>query len=62
MSDYMWILVSINDWLYVRCYHFIFSQAIVAGKTMYISGQIGIDPTAGGNLVEGGVEKEAEQV
>ena len=37
-----------------------YSQAIRAGWTVYLSGQIGLDP-ATGNLVEG-VEKQAHQV
>ncbi|XP_035680064.1 2-iminobutanoate/2-iminopropanoate deaminase-like [Branchiostoma floridae] len=37
-----------------------YSQAVVVGDTMYISGQIGMDP-ASGNLVSGGVVPEAEQ-
>ena len=39
---------------------FAVSQAVVAGNTMYISGQIALDAT--GQIVTGGVEKEAEQV
>lgn len=39
----------------------IFSQAVVAGNTMYISGQIGVNPSTG-KLVEGGVEPECRQV
>ncbi|XP_078607409.1 2-iminobutanoate/2-iminopropanoate deaminase-like [Branchiostoma floridae x Branchiostoma japonicum] len=37
-----------------------YSQAVVVGDTMYISGQIGMDP-ASGDLVSGGVVPEAEQ-
>ncbi|XP_055346991.1 2-iminobutanoate/2-iminopropanoate deaminase-like [Paramacrobiotus metropolitanus] len=37
-----------------------YSHAVQAGGMMYISGQLGMDP-ASGNLVSGGVEKEAEQ-
>lgn len=37
-----------------------YSQAVRAGNTVYVSGQIGIDP-ATGNLVEG-VEAQIEQV
>lgn len=39
----------------------LFSQAVVAGTTMYISGCLGIDPKTN-NLVSGGVEPEAHQV
>ena len=38
-----------------------YSQAIVAGGMLYTSGQIAIDP-ATGNLVEGGVKEQTEQV
>ena len=37
------------------------SQAVVVGRTMYISGQIGLD-TVSGQLVEGGVQAQAKQV
>lgn len=37
-----------------------YSQAVVVEKTMYISGQIGMDP-ASGQLVAGGVLEEAKQ-
>jgi reactive intermediate/imine deaminase len=37
-----------------------YSQAVRAGNTLYLSGQIGIDPTTG-DLVEG-VEDQAHQV
>lgn len=37
-----------------------YSQAIKAGKTIYVSGQLGIDP-ATGNLVEGGTEAQVRQ-
>ncbi|OQV18323.1 putative Ribonuclease [Hypsibius exemplaris] len=37
-----------------------YSPAIQAGQTLYISGQLGVNP-ATGELVEGGVAKEAEQ-
>ena len=40
---------------------FYFSQAIVAGQTLYMSGQIGMTPETG-ELVQGGVEAEAKQV
>ena len=36
------------------------SQAVIVDKTMYVSGQIGMD--VAGNLVPGGVEAEAKQV
>ncbi|WP_028664650.1 RidA family protein [Runella zeae] len=38
-----------------------YSQAVLAGNTLYVSGQIPIDP-ATGNLVVGSIEDEAEQV
>jgi 2-iminobutanoate/2-iminopropanoate deaminase len=38
-----------------------YSQAVVAGDAVYTAGQIGLDP-ATGQLVEGGVEAEAERV
>lgn len=38
-----------------------YSQAILAGKTLYCSGQIGIDPDDG-EIVEGGVEAQTERV
>jgi 2-iminobutanoate/2-iminopropanoate deaminase len=37
-----------------------YSQALLAGNTLYISGQLGIDP-ATGKLVEGGTTAEGEQ-
>ena len=37
-----------------------YSQAIQTGNTLYLSGQLGIDPVAG-KLVEGGVTAQAEQ-
>jgi len=37
-----------------------YSPAILANQTLYISGQLGLDPSKG-DLVPGGVEKEAEQ-
>nr|XP_033790438.1 2-iminobutanoate/2-iminopropanoate deaminase [Geotrypetes seraphini] len=37
-----------------------YSQAVVVEKTMYISGQLGMDP-ASGQLVSGGVLEEAKQ-
>ncbi|XP_007670479.1 2-iminobutanoate/2-iminopropanoate deaminase isoform X5 [Ornithorhynchus anatinus] len=37
-----------------------YSQAVLVDKTMYISGQIGMDP-ANGQLVPGGVVEEAKQ-
>ena len=38
-----------------------YSQAIVAGGMVYTSGQIAIDP-ATGNMVEGGIAEQTEQV
>ncbi|KAJ8267607.1 hypothetical protein COCON_G00127790 [Conger conger] len=37
-----------------------YSQAVVADRTMYISGQLGMD-TASGQLVAGGVQAQAKQ-
>ncbi|XP_055349044.1 2-iminobutanoate/2-iminopropanoate deaminase-like [Paramacrobiotus metropolitanus] len=37
-----------------------YSHAIRAGRTIYLSGQLGLDPVSN-TLVTGGVEKEAEQ-
>ncbi len=38
-----------------------YSQAIVAGNVVYVSGQIGLEPKTG-KMVEGGIEAETEQV
>ncbi len=38
-----------------------FSQAVIVDKTLYTSGQIGLDP-ATGDLVPGGIHAQAEQV
>ncbi len=37
-----------------------YSQAIKAGDTVYVSGQLGIDPSTG-NFAEGGTEAQARQ-
>jgi 2-iminobutanoate/2-iminopropanoate deaminase len=37
-----------------------YSQGIVAGDLVFVSGQLGIDP-AGGHVVEGGIVEQAEQ-
>jgi 2-iminobutanoate/2-iminopropanoate deaminase len=37
-----------------------YSQAVRAGKYLFIAGQLGIDP-AEGKLVDGGVERQTEQ-
>lgn len=37
-----------------------FSPAVYAGKSLYVSGQIGVDPTTA-SLVHGGAAAEAEQ-
>ncbi len=37
-----------------------YSQAVIAGNTLYISGQLGIDPSVS-KLVEGGVIAQAHQ-
>ena len=38
-----------------------YSQAVAAGGTVYLSGQVGLDP-ATGELVKGGIEAEARRV
>lgn len=38
-----------------------YSQAVMMGNTVYLAGQIAIDP-ATGNIVEGGIEAETHQV
>ncbi len=38
-----------------------YSQAVEINSTLYISGQIPIDPSTG-NLIEGGIEEQTEQV
>lgn len=38
-----------------------YSQAVLAGNTLYISGQIAIDPYTG-KLVEGGVNKQTKRI
>jgi 2-iminobutanoate/2-iminopropanoate deaminase len=38
-----------------------YSQAIIAGGLMFVSGQVAIDPKTG-NLVEGGISEQTEQV
>lgn len=38
-----------------------YSQGIVAGDLVFVSGQLGIDP-AGGHVVEGGIVEQTEQV
>lgn len=38
-----------------------YSQAILVGNTLYISGQVPIDP-ATGKIVEGGITEQTEQV
>jgi len=38
-----------------------YNQAILAGNTLYVSGQIPMDPQTG-ELVQGGIESEARQV
>ncbi len=39
----------------------VLSQAVVADRTMYISGQLGMD-VASGQLVDGGVKAQTKQV
>lgn len=38
-----------------------YSQAVQVGSTLYLAGQIGLDPSSGA-LVEGGVEMQTKQV
>jgi 2-iminobutanoate/2-iminopropanoate deaminase len=38
-----------------------YSQAVVAGNTIYLAGQIGLEPKSG-KLVEGGIAGETKQV
>ncbi|MFB0516395.1 MAG: RidA family protein [Candidatus Neomarinimicrobiota bacterium] len=38
-----------------------YSQAVRAGRTLYLAGQIGLDPSTG-QLVSGGIENETHQV
>lgn len=38
-----------------------YSQAVKAGNTLYISGQVPIDPETG-KIVEGGIKEQTEQV
>ncbi len=38
-----------------------YNQAVLTGNTLYISGQIPLDPLSG-NLVEGDIKKETKQV
>jgi 2-iminobutanoate/2-iminopropanoate deaminase len=38
-----------------------YSQAILAGSTLYLAGQIGLDPDTG-EMVEGGIEAETRRV
>lgn len=47
--------------LYTYCISVYCSQAVLVDRTIYISGQIGMDP-ASGQLVPGGVAEEAKQV
>lgn len=42
-------------------YHLPCSQAVLVDRTLYISGQVGMDP-ASGQLVEGGVQAQTRQV
>lgn len=39
----------------------VLSQAVIVDRTMYISGQLGMD-VASGKLVDGGVQAQAKQV
>lgn len=44
--------------LFISCFP---SQAVVVDRTMYISGQLGMD-AASGQLVEGGVQAQTKRV
>mgnify|MGYP000563179734 CR=1 FL=1 len=37
-----------------------YNQAVMAGDTLYVSGQIALDPD--GNVIEGGIQKETDHV
>lgn len=43
------------------CVCVVLSQAVIVDRTMYISGQLGMD-VASGKLVDGGVQAQAKQV
>lgn len=47
--------------LYIHWFSIHCSQAVLVDRTIYISGQIGMDPS-NGQLVPGGVVEEAKQV
>lgn len=47
--------------IYVCVLCLILSQSVVVDRTMYISGQLGLD-VASGQLVDGGVQAQAKQV
>lgn len=51
-------LAMIINWMNIS---YQFSQAVVVDRTMYISGQLGMD-TVTGQLVAGGVQAQAKQV
>ena len=51
---YIYMCVYIYAFVY-------FSQAVQVDRTIYISGQVGLDPSSG-QLVPGGVVEEAKQV
>nr|KAF6426791.1 reactive intermediate imine deaminase A-like protein [Molossus molossus] len=38
-----------------------YSQAVLVDRTIYVSGQVGLDPSSG-QLVPGGVKEEAKQI
>ena len=52
--------VLITYWCQI-IYLCVYSQAVLVDNTMYISGCLGLDPVSS-NLVEGGIEPEANQV
>ena len=61
------VLLRISRWIRVRInymyifFGFVFSQAIVEGHTMLMSGQVGKSPLTK-KIVEGGIEPETKQV
>ena len=65
---YCYTGVSVDKWITWQCnivwWHCglssVYSQAVVVDNTMYISGCVGFDLS--GNLVDGGVEPQANQV
>lgn len=50
-----------SSWKRNPCVCVVLSQAVIVDRTMYISGQLGMD-VASGKLVDGGVQAQAKQV